>query len=128
MNMKKLKHIKLFENFEVAAHGERTESEILSEQNLEDLCVKLNSLSSTDSELNQMIRETITLIQTWSDEKLGFTISNTEGNVYQNKIKATDGILEEVEVKLQEILRFCSAGKYYDQVVKETIEGLLQML
>ena len=125
--MKKLKYIKLFENFQVAAHGERTESEILNEQNLEDLCVKLNSLSrGTDSELNQMIRETIMLIQTWSDEKLGFTISNTEGNVYQDKIKIK--ATEEVEVKLQEILRFCSAGKYYDQVVKETIEGLLQML
>jgi hypothetical protein len=129
--MKKLKHLDLFENFEVAAHERRTEKEILNEQNLQDLCSKLNYLAnrSTDSELNYQAKETIILIQAWAEEKLGIMVGDTSGNLYQDRIRTTTTeVLEDVEVKLRELLRFCSAGVYSDRTVQENIEEFLQML
>ena len=129
--MKKLKHLDLFENFEVAAHGRRTEKEILNEQNLQDLCSKLNYLAnrSTDSEFNYQVKETIMIIQDWASEKLGIMIGDTSGNLYQDRIRTTTTeVLEDVEVKLRELLRFCSAGVYSNRVLVEFIERILQML
>ena len=126
--MKKLRFIKLFESFE-----ERKESEILTEQNLTDLCAKLNGLRlkiGGDVTIGDQIRDMIELLSVWSDEKLNISIPGTEGNVFQAKVSKfnTNDLIEEVKYKLQEILRFCSAGKYYDRIVQETIQGLLQMI
>jgi hypothetical protein len=126
--MRKLKYVKFFENFEV----QRTEKEILSEDNLEDLSVKLNNLKlkNTDTEVNHQIEEIIMLLDGWAEEKLGIKIAPTDGNVYQDKIRLSkDELIDEIKSKLQEVLRFCSAGnKYYDEVVKDSLEGLLQMI
>ena len=130
-----MKHIKKFESFvDTNIENQRSESQILSVDNFEDLLSKLTKLSG-DTELSSLqndgihIPASVHTIKSWMEEVVGTPLYSGEGSDAQMKIKTPKAeLIEEVIVKLKELKRFCQAGKYMDIVILETISDMIQVL
>ncbi len=121
-----MNYIKFFENFQTPAHSNRTDKEILSEQNLEDLSIKLNFIRKFNDLDKDLIVNIIMVLGAWCEEKLGFMLPGTEGSTYQTQIKGNrDQIIDDVKLKLEELRRFISSGKYYDETLSDMIGQLV---
>ncbi len=122
--MKKLKYVKFFENFmDTNLENKRSDKEILSSDNFEDLLAKMTKISSDNRYFD--LNEYIQTLQGWMEEVTGSSLYGGEG---ESNVKITDELIEEVIIKIKEIKRFTSTGKYQDRVIDDTIVNILSIL
>ena len=125
-----MKYIKMFEDFTEPDYSTKTEQEILSQNNFEDTLSLLNNIKKYNDLPTDQIYSSIQVISAWGCEVLGCEeLYYGEGIVSQEKINLSkEDAIEKLVSNINGFLRFCSAGKYYDETVKTTLEDLITNL
>lgn len=119
----------MFEDFTEPDYSTKTEQEILSQNNFEDTLSLLNNIKKYNDLPTDQIDKSIQVIYGWGCEVLGSELNPGEGIVSQEKINLSkEDAIEKLVSNINGFLRFCSAGKYYDETVKTTLEDLITNL